>query len=111
MAGVLIEKSIAQGLVELYHAWKSGKLFRLLAAAVRGDRVDRLVGKTKTELTAGGTCTVTVYTGTPGSEADSGKEIENVRCRLLNSGSIPADTWVKIEITNGHWDIYAYDCG
>lgn len=113
MAGVLVEKRIAEGLLELYRAWKSGRLLPRPRRARPPERHD-IMGRLDEELQGGDggatAATVRVYDGEPGSESDTGQTIEVYGKLLVSGEDLPAETWVFVRSINHYFQIYAYQC-
>ena len=73
----------------------------------RGDKGTKvLLSKTATAWTKGTSRTLNHYTGTQGSETDSGKEIGSVYLRLAD---VPSGHWVYVAHVAGRLEVIAAD--
>ena len=62
------------------------------------DETRFIIGKSTANVTAPNTCTINVYTGTPGSETNSGEQISAYTYVDLTSAKFCTATLI-----NGHW--------
>ena len=66
------------------------------------------IGKTDSAVSAGSSGTVSIWTGTPGSESDSGDNITGVRNRT--GVDIPTTKWVRVEYIYGSPYMEPWEC-
>jgi len=65
------------------------------------------IGKTDSSISSAASGTVSVWTGTPGSESDSG---DNITAYNRTSTTIGSGKWVKLSRVNGHWYMEPWEC-